>query len=258
MRRATLFSLGLGMCLIAAPVVADPPPHSHGGGDRDKDGKQGGETRVCVTFDDFQSDRVQSDLLGPYCHSKKDKIQAVIGQRGHLKLDTNSSNKTGVGRSLFVDFSNGPGPVPVTVGGESPGGLDFSSTDDLDAQGIAHDASMSVGVFRTDIDLRTMRMADPPRTDVNLRIALFLHPPNSNQEVGVFIRFDPGNLQRSCPPGPSSFVSVACVEEDAEGSCIVWTIDALDDIACVGLEGGGGGPHEFYSLPFSATIEVAP
>jgi len=81
-------------------ALAEPGKGKGGGGG-------GGGDQPCVTFDDLARDDVRSDDGTPYCHNKKENITVKFSHDGHLKLNTNSTDKAGNGRGIFIDFDNG-------------------------------------------------------------------------------------------------------------------------------------------------------
>ena len=228
----------LTVCLPCAACLIAVGDRGGGGLLPDPGGGPGRDTPACVTFDDSPDDAVGSDGLGPYCDDRRAKIEAVITGSGHVRLDTNTSNRTGAGRSLRIDFCR-----PITL--VSADEITFQSTDELD---FPHDADVVVGPFNDNVDLFDMAVGET-RTDITLWITLLLHPPGHRQEIGLFIRFDPQDLRRGCPD--SSFVSVT--RDSAE----TWTIDTLDAVACVGEWTENGMvlfEHGTCPLPFSALV----
>jgi len=181
----------------------------------------------CIIFDDV-GDSVQSDDGTPYCHDPKAKITVEFTQDGHLGLDTNSSNKTNVGRDLYIDFGE-----QITVTSPRTGEwVTFTTTDEISTD-YKPDASLSVGGWQDNFNFLTMNMGEE-RNDINLCITLMLHFPNDRQETPVFIKLAPTSLDNGRHCLDSDPVLVRCVGTDANGNANQWRIET-------GLDNDGDG-----------------
>jgi hypothetical protein len=176
----------------------------------------------CIIFDDVVGDSVQSDDGTPYCHDPKAKITVEFTQDGHLRLDTNSSNKTNVGRELYIDFGE-----PITVTSPRTGEwVTFTTTDEISTD-CKPDASLSVGGWQDNFNFLTMSM-DEERNDINMGINLMLHFPNDRQETPVFIKLWPIPLDNGRHCYDSDPVLVRCVGTDANGDANLWRIETQE------------------------------
>lgn len=173
----------------------------------------------CIIFDDNVGDSVQSDDGTPYCHDPKAKITVEFTQDGHLGLDTNSSNKTNVGRELYIDFGE-----PITVTSPRTGEwVTFTRTDEIFTD-YKPDASLSVGGWQDNFNFLTMNMGEE-RNDINMGINLMLHFPNDRMETPVFIKLWPIPLDNGRHCYDSDPVVVRCVGTDANGNANQWRIE---------------------------------
>ncbi len=175
----------------------------------------------CIIFDDV-GDSVQSDDGTPYCHDPKTKITVEFTQDGHLGLDTNSSNKTDVGRGLYIDFGE-----PITITSPRTGEwVTFTTTDEISTD-YKPDASLSVGGWQDNFNFLTMNMGEE-RNDINMGINLLLHFPNDRQETPVFIKLWPIPLDNGRHCYDSDPVVVRCVGTDANGDANLWRIETQE------------------------------
>src|SRR5262245_16982686 len=189
-------------------------------------------SQPCVLFDDLSGDAVQSDggdQNSPYCNAPKKNVTVGFSNDGHSSLDTNSSNRTGVGRSVFIDFG-----VPITVIDRVGVNWTFQTTDQLEAAGVKHDASLVLGGFQDNFNMLTMTLNEQ-RLDVNLTINLCLHFPGQSQEVPIFIKLAPEVLGNYRQCEISDPVKVTCISVDAAGKANAWRVDTQDpnNRACV-------------------------
>ena len=203
-----------GLMVVPGSILAKGKPGGGGGG-----GGGGGDTAAapCVLFDDLEGDDIGSDGAGSYCNDKSVKTEVTFTNDGHLLFDTNTSNKTGAGRSLFIDFG-----TPITVTDTKGQPRTFQSTADLVDMGADPDVNMQLGAFQGNFDMLSMAVGET-RSDVNLHIALFMHFPGQRQETGVRIALSPTPVEndRHCPGGDPVAVTYLGLNDDG---LMVWRI----------------------------------
>jgi hypothetical protein len=206
-------------------------------------GKKGGGSGspLCVTLDDQPGDTVRSDGSGTYCNNRSANVEVSLSTDGHLTVDTNNSNKTGAGRSLFYDFGQ---PISVVDGGGNV--WTFQTTAQLDALGIKHDAGFFVGAFQDNFNLETMTLGEV-RTDINVVLRLFVHFPGQRQETSIWIKLAPVVLDNNRQCEISDAARVTCTQVDATGSPTEWRVETQDpdNLACVSQDPYG---HELNEL----------
>lgn len=143
--------------VLATPetALADPPE----GKGKDKDG--GNEIPVGIAFDDADGDGIKSD------GDSKKKVTAIVGRNFSIFLETNNSNKTTAGRTLWLDLSGGLGCV------------DSVSVDVSDGVGGAGDDSDGIcdHCFEGVPDLPTERFGTLPSDQK------FGYPDNAKLEI---------------------------------------------------------------------------
>lgn len=233
-RTQKLVQLGVFLVALAFSTNFQVAAAGNGGG---KGGGGGGSDSsvASVTFDDAAGQTVQSDGAGPYYHDPKHNVTVSFSQDGHLSLDTNSSNKPGAGRSLYVDFGQ---PIHVVDGEGNP--YDFQTTADLDVLSIEHDVNLDVGAFQDNFNMLTMTEGEI-RSDINLWFNLFLHFPGKNNYATVFVKLAPEVLDNGRQCEASDPVRVICTAVDASGNPIEWyvTTEDPDNYACVDTDPWG-------------------
>lgn len=120
--RLAILVTALVASAIASPAWADHKPgHNKGGGDDDGGGGSGrsDKVEVCAWFEPLPGANIlgvrsdgnvideYSDLMDPYCHSKKDNVHNVIGFRWGLNYNTKWPNHPGRQVYLSLPDSNG-------------------------------------------------------------------------------------------------------------------------------------------------------
>ncbi len=100
--------LVLAVVLMSISGVASAAKGGNGGGN--SGGGGGGETGqtipVCITFDDAPGDGIMSDGSTYRGGDKKSKVGAAVGRNMAIVLDSNSSNKTTAGRTVWLDLGS--------------------------------------------------------------------------------------------------------------------------------------------------------
>lgn len=228
--------------VLATPetALAKKPTDPPGGG--------GGKTTVptCVQFDDGGS--VMGDKVGdldnaPYCHNKKDKITVEFSNAlsfgGHLHLQTNSTDKAGNGRGIFIDFG-----TPVTLNN----GMEITTTDELFEEDkkdrvLGVSANLRVGAHQ-EFDFLNM-VEDDPNEYVNLRIRVLFYFTDGSRD-SLLIRLDPdgpddGTGTRTCP----SSDPVTVTYDGIVGELRTWRVETQTWVegskgACLSRSGGCG------------------
>ena len=245
---AALLSLAMGS--LPSAFAHHSPGHGGGGG-----GGGGGTDGdpPCVTFDDAAGHKIQSDNGTPYCDNKSAKVAVGLSQDGHFSLDTNSSNKTGVGRSLSIDFGT-PITVTDTTGTFT---VTFTDTDELETllpEGpIIHDAAMHIGPWQDSFNMFSMAVGGSE--DVNLVLNLFLHFPGVKLQTPVFIKLAPNPVGNGRFCAESDPVTITCDSLDVNGDCNAWTVTtAIGAQACVSEQPFGTNTLGLHTLPTGMTI----
>jgi hypothetical protein len=253
----------LSLCL-ASLAAAGPGRGGGGGGGGGGKEKDGGSSQLCFSFhnrDDFDNRYAigsSPESKPTYCHDKKAKVSATLTSDGHFQFSASSSWRADVGREIFVDWADNPAnTVPVQIDGQLAGGIEISSTDDLDEQGIAHFGDIAVGL-RDGIDLRQMAAGD--MVTVSLRVGVHARPTES-PDFDLFMRWEPAShSERSCPDQNADLVDVTCTAVSGD-VCSAWTVETLDtpnDRACMSYSFDAGAPHTTYNMSTAFDVYIKP
>ena len=181
--------IAIAVCLVLAAVavpetaLAKPPEGK---------GKGGGNTRVCITLPfPFSGTGVESDGLGPYCHNKKQKLEAIMDPDGDLFLTPNTTlfNNPEAGRRFFVQLD-----APILL----QAGIVFQDTDSLPG-GTLFNTRLTL-FARNDEPHNEPGMFDLVEgvpTPFNVSILVDLeHPDGTSTGLGIF--FDPDFARPNC------------------------------------------------------------
>ena len=160
----------------------------------------GGSGPNCVLFDDLPGDSVQSDDCpdgqsdcSAYCSNKDAKIDVNFSSFGDLALNTNSRDKAGQGRGIFVDFG-----TDVTLAPGTDNEVTISATDEL-PEDILVRATITVGMWQDSVDFFAMGEGES-NTLVNLTLRVRFYFPDG-ERGSLLIRLSPDPLDngRECP-----------------------------------------------------------
>lgn len=261
--RKIVVACAVSLCFTSIAAAGPGRGNGGGGGGGGKD-KDSGSSELCFTFhnrDDFDSPYAIGSIpesKPTYCHDKRAKVAATLTSDGHFQFVTSSSWRAGSGRELYVNWGdNAANTVPVQIDGQLAGGLTFSSTDDLDEQGIAHFGDIAVGL-RDGVDLRQMSAGDS--VQVSLRAGLHARP-SSSPDLDLFMRWEPAShSERSCPDQNADLVDVTC-NATAAGTCSAWTVKTIattNDRACMSDSFDVGAPHTTYYMSTAFDVYLAP
>lgn len=179
--------------------------------------------------------RLQADTANSPYENDVDNVLNRIGTSGRFALSTGKKAKKPKPRSVYWDVLHVNGGIWLPNGG-----IFFTTTEDMDANGIEHRTVIHVGTqfVAQGGDLRSLQ----PNETINADLEADIGFATGRGDDAVFLRFDPYGDR--CNGRITSSVQVTRTD-DGSGKR-QWTISvAPDAVACVITGTDDLGDHEF-------------